>query len=87
MPPTPEKSESVRRCKSTHNRAPAHLDDQVVSQIVAILRPLKGAGEPYYEDADHPDRVGPDQPIREILGQVLEELDIDGMGGCRLCLS
>jgi hypothetical protein len=55
--------------------------EETVRQLVAILRPLKGTGEPYYDG----DRSGPDAPIRAAVVDALKELQLDGMGGCRLC--
>lgn len=60
---------------------------EIANKLVELLRPLKGTGANYYDDDEYPDRVGPDQPIREVVRQALAELDIDDLGGCRLCLS
>lgn len=54
-----------------------------LEQIVEILRPLRDASELYYEN----DPVGLDNKIRHVIKCAMKELDIDGLGGCRLCLS
>jgi hypothetical protein len=61
--------------------------ERALQLVLAALRPLKGTGEPYYTSDDFPDRVGPDEPLREVVKAALLELDVDGSGACRLCQS
>lgn len=62
------------------------VDTDVVDQIVQLLKPLKGTGEPYYlDDEGVPDKYGPDTPIRDALREVLKRLDAGWSGGCHLC--
>jgi hypothetical protein len=62
-------------------------DPQTVASLVALLRPLKGKGPAYYTDDEYPDRVGPDELLRDTVKAALIELEVEGMSGCRLCLS
>lgn len=57
------------------------MNEEIVNRLVEILRPLKGTGEPYYED----DKFGPDEPIRYAVAEALKRLNVDGLQGCRLC--
>ena len=59
------------------------MDEAIVNQVVELLRPLKGTGEPYHDE----DKFGPDEPIREVVAEALKRLDVDGHGACRLCAS
>ena len=56
---------------------------RAAEQIAEILRPLRDLSHRSYEE----DRVGPDDAIREVVRDALAQLVVDGLGGCRLCLS
>lgn len=60
------------------------MDEETINKLVEILRPLKGTGRNNGTE-DFPDKYGPDQPIRDVIKEVLKRLDVDGMGGCRVC--
>ena len=57
---------------------------QVAAQKIAdILLPYRDESKAYYEE----DKVGRDEDIRTIVRETLKLLDVQGLSGCRLCLS
>lgn len=61
--------------------------EKAVADIMAILQPFKGTGYVDWDDPDCPNTFTPDEPVRDIVRDALRKLDIDGLGGCRLCAS
>ena len=53
--------------------------ERAATQIAAILRPLRVL--PLYEE----DTRGCASAQLDVVREVLRRLDVDGLGGCRLC--
>jgi hypothetical protein len=61
----------------------SNREREVATQLVELLEPLRDPELTYHDD----DVVGPDQRIREVVKAALEQLNVSGLGRCRLCLS
>jgi len=56
---------------------------EATEQITQILAQFKGKGEVSFDG----DTRGADEIVCDIVKEALEHLDVDGLGGCRLCAS
>jgi len=57
--------------------------EKEVKELVSILLPLIDPTNLYFEE----DRCGPFEDVRGVVRAALEEIDCEGLAGCRLCLS